>query len=900
MAEKNKDDKKKDKIEDVKAWRDLSSNRESGFQKETQREVAEKLKRSGATKDDLANVFDLGSEEQRMLLNSSDGELGVQLAKLREEKEKISQEKIDAKEKIRDKNEKAKPKKHRLDKMRDQIMKSRAKQQKGKKKEKKEALSKSKIENEVEEKNPESEVKNDNRNEKDEKLIELGEAVDKARRKYIEKDYKMDRKLKNIMRFFGRMIKTDKYEEEIMSYKEEYENAKKEYKDAIMELEWDELMEDAKSQDNTAQEEREYVEIMARSFYINEQLKWHSDRVDVAMENNPIFENFKKYSLMMVDKYRKVRNMPADKIAKITNSKLIGITSGVAIVGGAFKLAGLGANMPWRMVSATVATVGYKQMLESFAEGLRAERNEREIKEAIDEFGIDADRFDKWLDEKNSDLHKSIQSEKYYRNWRTIWAAGAGAGTVFGGSWLGKEIIGMFNSDGSVSTSASSEATLGTQGSASGNINISQPESANTGGPQAQEAAVGKAGEIQADTPKDFDAEADNSNTQIENSAIEDNPTNQKFAGIETYKDGGGTLEIKSGSSVKDTLAGFLKQNSHKLTEGGMGFNEDEIGPGKRFSSIDDWANKRAIGIVGELMKDDPSYNYNKVSADSVMLIDFSDPADIHIQGVYDPLELGKLEEAGNVARAEISNESSAETSPESVESSLSQEAEYAHRMGIDPEHYAKINDVSAKEVIMEVNEYTKNPITSGDYDDSVRYLSSLNQWTGTESGIEENIKLGKILEHAVNNNPEINADQSVGEILRSVDKELFKDAVNDYSREYGADDMAFDDLKNWDSGEYIATIVREELREILISDTRAGRVMQAIAAVKEQPMNMDGTERPQLDAFQEAVRKTVGKIEPRSDETVGKYILRVIREAYEGGKINKLKGALSGISLDR
>jgi len=267
---------------------------------------------------------------------------------------------------------------------------------------------------------------------KDKVLMLLGEKSNQTRKKYLQKDYDMDRKLGNLKRFFGKTFKINNFERELEEYKKEYEASREEYKNAMIKL------------DSVG--DREEAEILAYDFQISEQLRWRSDRLDIAMENNPIYENFKKFLVGAVNKYREMRKWPGDKISELFGfkglSKGIGIVSGMLITGKALKEIGMVGNPAYKVFSVAVGAVGAKQMLEVLAEKKRIKKNEKKIKEAVNKFGADfeagknIDVFSEWLSEKNKSLDKEIQNEKYWRNWRTIMSVGVALGAVVGGDFL--------------------------------------------------------------------------------------------------------------------------------------------------------------------------------------------------------------------------------------------------------------------------------------------------------------------------------------------------------------------------------------------------------------------------------------------------------------------------------
>ncbi len=269
---------------------------------------------------------------------------------------------------------------------------------------------------------------------KDRVLMLLGEQSNQARKKYLEKDYQMDRRLGGIRRFFGKTFKMDGFEKELEFYKKDYEKARENYKKAILELE--------------AVKDREDAEILAYEFQVYEQLRWRNDRLDIAMENNPEYEVFKKFILGAVDRYRKMRKWPGDKISELFGfkglTKGVGIVSGMLITGKMLKEFGMIGNPAFKVFSVAVSAVGYKQFLEVMAEKKRMSQDEKEIKKVLRSYGAtfesgkNIDELDRWLTQKNEELSERIQNEKYWRNWRTIMAGGMALGTFVGADLLSK------------------------------------------------------------------------------------------------------------------------------------------------------------------------------------------------------------------------------------------------------------------------------------------------------------------------------------------------------------------------------------------------------------------------------------------------------------------------------
>ncbi|PID52196.1 MAG: hypothetical protein CR972_02830 [Candidatus Moraniibacteriota bacterium] len=89
-----------------------------------------------------------------------------------------------------------------------------------------------------------------------------------------------------------------------------------------------------------------------------------------------------------------------------------------------------------------------------------------------------------------------------------------------------------------------------------------------------------------------------------------------------------GTLEIGKGGSIEGALITFFTENSDKLTEGGMGWNPD------KFGSVEEWAGKRAHGLVEEYAKIHPSVDLNVVQPGTTFDINLNNLGDIRIEEI--------------------------------------------------------------------------------------------------------------------------------------------------------------------------------------------------------------------------------------------------------------------------
>ncbi|HAI73777.1 MAG TPA: hypothetical protein DCS28_04140 [Candidatus Moranbacteria bacterium] len=268
-------------------------------------------------------------------------------------------------------------------------------------------------------------------------LEKMKQEVDDARRKYIEKDYEADKKagwLFSILKIGKRNL--GKFSEEVDNVKINYEDVLKKYKDAMIEV--------------TVSGGGDFEKVI-RYFQITESLNLRIGREDLKMEKHPSWEKWKGIAVGSIDRYRKICAMPGNKLSQWLGKygyggKWVGLGAGAVITSTLLAQAGLrSASLPVAVFIGIVSTVGYKKMLETFAESSRTKKDEKEVKTAqkeMEEGNFDMkDRVAKLneiLDKKIGALDERVQKEKAYKRWRTFGAIVLGGATVFGGRKLGE------------------------------------------------------------------------------------------------------------------------------------------------------------------------------------------------------------------------------------------------------------------------------------------------------------------------------------------------------------------------------------------------------------------------------------------------------------------------------
>jgi hypothetical protein len=317
-----------------------------------------------------------------------------------------------------------------------------------------------------------------------------------------------------------------------------------------------------------------------------------------------------------------------------------------------------------------------------------------------------------------------------------------------------------------------------------------------------------------------------------------------------------------------------LAKNSENLTEGKMGWDPS------KYKSVEEWANKRAIGIVAELKEKYPNYNFNKISAETKLLVDFSDKADVKIVGFEDAKHLGGKPEAisdleKNIIKdAPIDKEAVFEKKaaveineikPLNIESEVEKvrvemnkantlkEISVAHSLGFSPSDYAELNDISIK---------------------------SLFELRDSGNIENPNVKLKNFFNFMIEKGQIEDMDKSISETVRGLSDQSLQNMTVGYKivspEEYNV---------------YINGLMRGEF-ELGISERGARNVFVNLDKIKSDTIG-NQTEDAIFKSFKGAVEKVGIKFSYNDGDSVKSYVMKAMIKAYESGAIGKLRGEL-------
>lgn len=105
-------------------------------------------------------------------------------------------------------------------------------------------------------------------------------------------------------------------------------------------------------------------------------------------------------------------------------------------------------------------------------------------------------------------------------------------------------------------------------------------------------------------------------------------PEMPKLEGIRMTDATHGVLTIADGDSIVSSLTKFLMTNKDYFTEGGMGWDANDL----RWKDIKDWARDRAVGLANEIAELNPGRDIDYVQAGEQLKLDYSNKADIKVQ----------------------------------------------------------------------------------------------------------------------------------------------------------------------------------------------------------------------------------------------------------------------------
>jgi len=584
-----------------------------------------------------------------------------------------------------------------------------------------------------------------------EKILEfLAVEVNKKRLAYLQKKYEVNKLTSKIARFFGaeNKMKFQNAEKELDLLKEDYRNSVSEYSDAIVDME--------------GINDKEEQEIMLNYLNISESLNFQEEELRIKVENDPELLQktqgiLEKASVGYLKGYKGITTFLSRKatefVATKTDSKILklasGLGGGVAFgvgLSNVFKLAGAPywvTKAVMLAASTTAMTLENKETLDKELKIEEVDKNEQRRLESLEKISQEVEsKFNETMKEvfatvANESLDYQEQKKAINNKlWREaigksvgktalMFSAGLGAAGIlksfyevlvdFIGDILGEEVKNIPTPNTKdIKTVTSHPHQSG--GAVHSTINFPKPE----------ELVV-----VEKETPINFknnsipNPETDSApapEVEVAKPPVESSPSNleSNVAGVENIK-------INSGG-IKDNLKEYLIAHSNELTEGKMGWDSG------KYKSVEEWANRRAIGIVGELQEKYPNYNFNKISSGSAIDIDLSNKADIKIIGFDDPTNLGgkvdniaelKTSDAGVGIKEQevISPEESKENIPvkkaqpiqekfdveketENIRKELElsravaeKEINFAQRLGFTPEEYSELNNISLNDL---------------------------------------------------------------------------------------------------------------------------------------------------------------------------------------------------------
>lgn len=901
-------------------------------------EVYQKLKSAGADDEDVKYFFNLHKKDRQDFLLSSDEDLKLRIEKLREARE------ID-----------------------------------------------------------EERVTEDKKEEIERKLRDYGNYMKSMRVTYLKKEYDFNKTSSKMKRMFGKIMNLGNSEKELEDSRANYHEAVENYIKLIVGKE--------------GINDQEEAEIMLNYFSVQEALNLQEEKLLIKASSDPkllqMSEDFFGKALRGYLNTYKVTsgflsNKASELVSKVSDSKILNfagkMSGGMAFAVGisnVFKTAGAPYWITKSILLATstgVKTMENKEKMDKeLAEKEAKEKENRELMALEEIYAATQLNFKSavekvFISEANASLE--YQEGKESRN-KKMWLKAFGEAVKTNGKWfligLGSaelikgfcdiladpknDAVDMVNANETESLKKESMPSVPTHPAGTdvhSNVNIPPSNVGVVEAKSSMDTIVEREKEIartlnemkslhKPDVLKQLsvDSKPENNISQgaeKETSSVGAQEASQggnvehEYNGIVLNESGEGDVYVKEGSSMKDTVAKLLIQNHEKLTEGKMGWNPD------KYPSVEEWANKRAIGIVGEFTGG--SHDYDKISVDSKITIDLNNPADIKIVEFVDGQDLesesdsdavfgsenqggaedisGDQEEdvfednnekpaeiirenkvvsseikestvpikeniTGDITEKDILPEDDVEKDMEEVRKNMGkQEALAAKRIGIDPEHYAKINQMSTAEFIAEAKRVDN--MVHGGGEDSMDVASS-NLPVGSAFSDDEavNIRMGRVLDYLVRDGKIENPNQSIAETLRTVSQQDLMGSIRTYEGIFGSidDNESIATRLNEDEvySEYMASLIQAELKDMLGSNTDEGKVMRELATLRGVAMR-DLADNELLSAFKEVTKDVVGNVEYRDNDTVGKYIVRIIRAAHDEGAIGKLRDSLAKIEV--
>ena len=448
-------------------------------------------------------------------------------------------------------------------------------------------------------------------NEKQEEALEqLKVALDDARGAYSRIHYKSEGLKQKIKNFFGSVTNAGDPDVDRM---------RSEYKQKI------EAFRNAKIGKLEGLSESEQVKMLAelKEFDLNENINLYDSRVAAKAEMHA--GGLGKIAHDVVLKYKGMHWK--NKIALSGGLLVAGMAVGsTGVAAGLFG----GAVLAKRGLGAAAAGIGAT----GWAEGRMSKKEQEGIQRALEQFrGLSLEEqkahllgFDNASFEK---IEKNFHGKISGRSKRVVLGIGAAAGVMALGSvgkiFTANEIATPDNvSEGVFQASNDLEVT---------DVPMSDGSIEAVSADVPLESSVSEdqvnsvfSGEMVNETSSAPEIEGDVSNLET---PIEGNVEAVGiFSGIDMDENGIGELKVNKGESIEGALIAFFAQNSEKLTEGGMGWDPD------KFKDVNEWAGKRARGLVAEYMKAHPGIDMDTVQPGTTFDINLKDLADIRITEV--------------------------------------------------------------------------------------------------------------------------------------------------------------------------------------------------------------------------------------------------------------------------
>lgn len=755
--------------------------------------------------------------------------------------------------------------------------------------------------------------------EANEKIIPATRELEERRREYLQKENEIKNTLARIKNFFRHMMKEDKYEAEteLEDYKQRYEEALRNYSEVIVDAEG---LNDA--------EERE---IMYRYVKFGETLSLMDAKADIEFQKHPMWESLKRDvgvgSLSLIDKYKEILGKSREYITQKTGSKLLGIGGGAIAVGGAMSF--LSGTIPGlrgftRAMSIAVATKGFYDKAEMEAIVEKESETRKEINELEQRFNYlqnFQDKIDKTFKEEISylikDIPESAQKERdevtkrlmtslgkatllniaFYQAGKALKDSGIleeGVEAVkkfFGQEGLDSDFGEVTGNEKKVDISDISKESEATEGSPESR-EISGIETSRSQGQVLHQGPVVPRPEMNQDGQSiESDQKVgirrlggfDNESSQVvENhsstperklgSAVEFGESKSGFSGINLDEVGRGEIDVIKGRGIKDSLANILAKNSQNLTDGKMGWNPE------KYKSVEEWANRRAVGIVAELKEKYPNYNFDKVSEGTKLSVDFSNRSDIKIVGFDDPKHLGgsqsTIRDLENIKASSPTENKvvSLESEPSQAEvggdvekikieinrANTLKEASIVQSLGFKPDEYAELNDVSVRRLLDEFRD-------SGNPNDA-------------------NFKLKGVMKRLIEEYKSDIMDKNISDVIREMDSKVAENVIKDFKiippNEYGS---------------FVDRMIRWEF-ELGMSEDGPRKVFLGLGEIRNRSIKECSGEEVFL-AFRGAVEKLGISFAYNNDDSVKSYVMKAMIRSYEDGKIGKLREALKIIN---